>query len=53
MFEASWFHAFFAFIIGGTGGFILAAIMYAGSQADDLDEMIRRKTLEERARDWQ
>lgn len=53
MFELSWWHVFFAAIIGGTGGFILAAIMYAGSQADDLDEMIRRKTLEERARDWQ
>ena len=51
MFEPSWWAAFFAFIIGGCGGFICAAIMYAGSQADDEAEVIR-KTLEDRARDW-
>jgi hypothetical protein len=53
MLDVSWWHVFFGTVIGGCGGFVLAAIMYAGSQADDLDEMIRRKTLEERARDWQ
>ena len=51
MIDLSWWHVFFGFIIGGCGGCILAAIMYAGSQADDEAEVIQ-KTLEERARDW-
>lgn len=52
MLDVSWWHVFFAAIIGGTGGFILAAMMYAGSQADDEAEAIQ-KTLEDRAREWQ
>ena len=43
MFEPSHWMSFFSFIIGGTGGFILAATMYAGSVADDVGEEAMRE----------
>lgn len=53
MFEPSWWHVYFAAVVFFMGGFVMAGKMHAGARADDLDEMIARKSLEDRARDWQ
>lgn len=58
MFEPSFWHAFFAFIIGGTGGFILAGIMYSGAYADEIEtaalrDLERKRDVEQMARESQ
>lgn len=57
-FEPSHWHTFFALIIGGAGGFVLAGIMYAGAYADQINEdalreLERRHDVEQMARESQ
>lgn len=43
MFEPSWWATFFAFVVGGLGGFVVAAMMCAGAKADVAHEEATRE----------
>lgn len=45
MIEPSWWLTFFAWVVGGTTGFVLAGFMAAGKRADEDAEELHEQIL--------